>query len=191
MRVINNSDLSSLQALRYLYQLKSISRANSLNNRKESTAEHTWSTLVLAGYFYESCIPMADLAHVYELLIYHDVAEIPLGDTPLDPNKPETPEPQLDGISIVSNYLPDHFSDHYKKLANEFDACQTLEARYANAIDKLDPIIHELDYIDDWKGWSEDFLRKKKEKYFIEFPVIHRLFNELMIYMTKEGYFST
>jgi len=41
----------TLSKLRTVYQLKNIERANSVGNRKESTAEHSWSSLILARLF--------------------------------------------------------------------------------------------------------------------------------------------
>ena len=50
------------------------------------------------------------------------------------------------------------------------NANKTIEATFAQAIDKLDADIHELDYKIDWLGWTEEFARKCKQSYFNSFP---------------------
>ena len=68
---------------------------------------------------------------------------------------------------------------------NEFDENKTKEAKFAQAIDKLDAEIHELDYKKDWKGWTEEFLRKEKEIYFKEFPKIKQAFEKITNYLKE------
>jgi len=75
-------------------------------------------------------------------------------------------------------------------LVNEFEENKTKEAKFAQAIDKLDAEIHELDYKKDWKGWTEEFLKEEKEKYFEEFPKIKQAFEKITNYARENGYFN-
>ena len=72
----------------------------------------------------------------------------------------------------------------------EFEKGESREAKFAKAIDALDPIIHELDYKEDWEGWSEEFLKKKKGRFFAEFPCLQRAFEEVLSVLKEEGYFG-
>lgn len=75
-------------------------------------------------------------------------------------------------------------------LFKEFEACSTMEAKFAKAIDQLDAVIYEMDYKEDWKGWNAKFLKEKKSKYFEEFPELKKAFEKLVEFAGKEGYFS-
>jgi len=72
--------MTDLKKLRKFYELKNIQRTNSVGNRKESPAEHSWSSLILADYFLTRSNMKLDRLKVYELLMYHDVVEIECGD---------------------------------------------------------------------------------------------------------------
>jgi hypothetical protein len=63
-----------------------------------------------------------------------------------------------------------------------------LESKFAKAIDALDAIVHELDYKEDWKGWTKEFIIEKKEKFFVHFPEIKKVFNEILDYMVTNNY---
>jgi len=166
---------------------------NSVKNRKENPAEHTWSSLILADYFitkfYETVV---DRSKVYELLMYHDVVEIESGDTPLSPNHDKSHQSILEAKSaiILSKKIPEVLSKKYLDLFNEFESGSTKEAKLAKAIEQLDAEIHEMDYKKDWKGWTEEFLRKHKQKYFKEFPEIEKFFEESVKYCRDNGFFD-
>ena len=61
---------------------------------------------------------------------------------------------------------------------------------FAKAIEELDSTLHEMDYKEDWKGWTEEFLREKKEKYYKEFPILMEIFEEFLRYANQEGFFT-
>lgn len=72
----------------------------------------------------------------------------------------------------------------------EYEEAKTREARFCKAIDALDAEIHEMDYKEDWKGWTEDFLRKSKEHLFDDFPELKELFEETTKFARDNGYFN-
>lgn len=174
-----------------LNKLKSVYRLNSVDDRHESTAEHTWSSLMLADYFIEEYAISVDRARVFQLILYHDLIEIKVGDTPLHPNIDATGKKRREeiGAKALFTELPKHISQKYKLIYGEYENQTTIEARFAKAVDVLDPMIHELDYKDDWDEYTEDFLRSKKEKHLIEFPKLKELFDEILHFMDENGYF--
>jgi len=182
------------QKLRIFYKLKDIYMNNHVGSRKESSAEHTWSTLILADYFMDIMQEKLNRQRVYELLIYHDVVEIEANDTILDPAnhvpKHVQQEKEMNAVKSIAQKLPNNSANKLLEAFNELEEEKTREAKFALAVDKLDAIIHEVDYKEDWKGWTEEFLRDKKEHYFKEFPEIHEAFEEMMIYFRKHGYFK-
>lgn len=176
--------------LREFNKLKQVYRINTVGERKESSAEHSWSCMMLADYFFGKVDIGMDKLRVLELLMYHDVVEIESGDFPLDPNIENSGKEKIEAEAAerLAPRLPD--GEKFLRLFAEYEAQQTIEAKYANAIDKFDALIHELDNKDDWKGWTKEFLMEKKEKYFLHFPYMHEQFLKIVGYLEKNGYFE-
>ncbi|MGE0793339.1 MAG: HD family hydrolase [Candidatus Woesearchaeota archaeon] len=177
-----------------LNKLKSVYRMNSVENRKESSAEHTWSTLMLADLLFDKSEQKLDKLKVYDLLMYHDVVEIEAGDTPLQMNEnidlKNKFESEKQAMLKLKQQLPEKMAQKFYELFIEFEELKTPESKFAKIIDTLDAEIHELDYKKDWKGWTKEFLIEKKMKYFEEFPKLKEVFLEFLNYAEKEGYFS-
>ncbi|MDO8499111.1 MAG: HD domain-containing protein [bacterium] len=184
--------MDEINKLRIFNRLKSVYRSNSVNNRKESSAEHSWSCLILADFFLSKFPRPIDKIKVYELLMYHDVVEIEAGDTPLDPNLVSSDQKEREerATELLQTMLPHPLNDRLLKLFNEFIKQETVESRFAKAIDVLDAEIHELDYKEDWKGWSEKFLVEKKAHFFEEFPELKRTFETILKYLIQNNYFD-
>src|SRR3989338_8676692 len=184
--------IKGIHKFRTFNKLKSVYRKNSVANRKESSAEHSWSCLLLADFFLSKLDLNLDKIKVYELLIYHDVLEIESGDRPLQPNiiwPLHNQKAEELSLNELQKQLPSHLGSKFLRLYKEFKEQKTREAKFAKLIDSLDPIIHELDYKDDWFGWSKDFFVKEKSKYFQSFPELLPVFNELLNYLVKNNYF--
>ncbi len=186
-----------IKKLNIINQLKNIERATNVKNknkrkeRKESSAEHSWSCLILADYFLSKSKKEINRLRVYELLMYHDLVEIKAGDTPLNPTaksrdeRKTKEEKERIAAEQLRKELPKEISNKFKELFEEFEAEKTIEARYAKAIDAIEPVIHELEYPEDWQGWSEEFLRQKKLPKIREFPEIIGVFEKIIEYMKK------
>lgn len=184
--------MEDILKFRILNKLKSTYRANSVGERKESSAEHTWSSLMLADYFMSRMKHNLDKVKVYELLMYHDVVEIEAGDTALDPNNEPNnkAEKEILAAKKLKKGLPTPINEKFWKYFNEFEEQQTQEAKFAKAIDSCGAIVHGLAFKNDWKGWSKEFLLSKKANYFEEFPELNESFHKLINYFKEEGYFE-
>jgi len=184
--------MDEINKLRLFNQLKSINRINSVSNRKESSAEHSWSCLILADYFLSKFNLQINRLKVYELLMYHDVVEIEAGDTPLGPELKLSGKKEKEdkAAKFLQKKLPKPLNDKFLGLFNEFEEQKTVEARFTKAIDALDAIVHELSYKKDWQGWTEKFLVEKKLHLFEEFPEIKATFKTILKFMKKEKYLN-
>lgn len=185
--------IEDIHKFRTLNKLKSIYRKNSVGNRKESSAEHSWSCLLLADFFLSKLNLDIDKTKVYELLIYHDILEIESGDIPLEPEKNDSSKDKKDEEIFLKKFqkqLPEPMNSKFLDLYGEFKEQKTIEAKFAKLIDSIDPIIHELDYKEDWIGWSKEFFIKEKSKYFREFPNIIPFFDEILEYLINNNYFT-
>lgn len=178
--------------IRKLYKLKQVYRATSVEKRKESSAEHTWSSLMLADYFL-NVIKRSDInkLKVFELLMYHDVVEIESGDIPIhhENKRKHKKENEQKALKKLIKELPENTAKQLAGLFVEFEEKSTVEAKFANVIDKLDAMIHELDYKEDWKGWTDEMMRRYYvSKSFEEFPEIKKVFDSLIEYVKVQGY---
>lgn len=172
--------------------LKKVYRFNSVEGRKESSAEHTWSCLMLADYFLSITNLDVDRLKIYELLMYHDVVEIETGDIPIDPkgSTDQKKEGELEAAKRLKDKLPKKQFEKFIELFTEFENYNTIEARFAVAVDKFDGILQEIDYKEDWKNWSKQFLLDLKSKYFEEFPEIKKIFLETVDWLEENDYFG-
>lgn len=186
--------IDNIHKYRVLNKLKSVYRFSSVDSRKESSAEHTWGTLVLADFFMSSFDFAVDRLKVYELLMYHDVPEIYAGDTVLHPELFQDSNFKVEKETLSANRLKDELpspiNSKFFDLFNEFESAQTREAKFAKAIDALEAEIHEMDYKEDWKGWSRDFLVENKAFLFVDFPELEVVFFELLDFFVENGYFD-
>jgi len=185
--------MEEINKFNILNELKSVYRSNSVGMRKESAAEHTWSALMLADYFFPMISQKLDKLKVYELLMYHDVVEIKAGDTPLHPqneNEQQQYDKEIRAASELKNLLPQSMQEKFWYLFNEFNDQSSCEARFARAVDIFDATIQGLAYKNDWKGLSKDFLVSKKEKYLLEFPPLLKEYRKIVEYLEDEGYFN-
>lgn len=189
-----------------LYKLKHIPRDSSNYyhddkdkieyKRRETTAEHVYSCIRLADFFLstEKEFSTLDKIKVYELLMYHDDAEIITGDIGIiDYEKRKTKEKEeIKAIEKLYYKFPNILNDKLKKLDKEYRKRITNEAKFAYAIDKMDAMIHELQYPKDWgqKGWDESKVRKIHESKFRYSPTFTKYFEELMKYVNKNKYFE-
>lgn len=184
--------MREINKLRVIYRLKSIERANSVSGRKESPAEHIWSCLILADYFINKIKAKLNRLKVYELLMYHDLVEIKAGDVNLlDGEKRKgKKEKEAKAVKELKEKIPKLLWEKLRRLFKEYEEGKTVEARFAKAVDALDAELHEMDYKEDWKDWTEEFLRKTKGHLFEEFPELKEVFEKITAYAREHGYFE-
>jgi putative hydrolases of HD superfamily len=184
--------MESIQKLRKFYELKHVERAGPVGNRKESSAEHSWSCLILADYFLSIMDEDLDRLKVYELLMYHDVVEIETGDTPIHHVEERLGKKEKEKVAshILKDHMPKVLGDKFIRLFEEFEARETKEAKFAKAIDALDALIHFLDYKESWKGWSEEMVRKFHGSKVVAFKETKEAFEKLVVYCREKGFFD-
>jgi putative hydrolases of HD superfamily len=126
-------------------KLKSILRQTPLadNSRQENSAEHSWHLALAALTLHEYAPPGTDLPHAVRLVIVHDLVEIDAGDTfAYDTVHHETKaERELAAAERIFGLLPDDQQALFRAWWNEFEAQQTPSAQFANALDRLQPLL--------------------------------------------------
>jgi putative hydrolase of HD superfamily len=126
-------------------KLKSILRQTPLvdNSRQENSAEHSWHLAVAALTLAEYAPEGTDLLHALRLITVHDLVEIDAGDTfAYDPvHSASKAERELAAAERLFGLLPDDLAAQFRGWWHEFEAQLTPSARFANALDRLQPLL--------------------------------------------------
>lgn len=125
-------------------KLKEVNRLNQLSSgsRRENTAEHCWHVILQTLTFADHAETGTDIHHVIRLLAVHDLVEIDAGDHWVtDDNVTEVKAKEHVAAERVFALLPEDQSTDFHDLWLEFEANETPEARFANAMDALHPMV--------------------------------------------------
>jgi putative hydrolase of HD superfamily len=134
-----------LDFIREVDRLKSVLRRTSLidRSRLENSAEHSWHLTVMALALFEYAPAGAELAHVFELLVVHDIVEIDAGDTFAFDAAANAGKADRESAAAARLFglLPDELARHLHDCWTEFEEGKTPSARFANALDRLQGLI--------------------------------------------------
>lgn len=125
-------------------RLKEVLRQTMLleSGRRENSAEHSWHVALLAITLHEYTNAPIDLLHVVKMLLVHDIVEIDAGDTFAFGDQSHKAADEEAAALRIFGLLPDDQCEEFIALWREFDARATSEARFANAMDRLMPALH-------------------------------------------------
>lgn len=126
-------------------RLKSVIRGSRIadGSRRENTAEHSWHLALFALVLREWAIGEVDAWRVVQMLILHDLVEIECGDTPLfdAAGAAAQDEREQGAAGKIFGLLPPDQAGEARGLWEEFEAAATPDARFAKALDRLQPIL--------------------------------------------------
>lgn len=127
-------------------KLKTILRQTLLTDmsRRENTAEHSWHLAVMAMLLTEYAVEPFDILRAIKMVLVHDIVEIDAGDTfaydgLANQDKEERERRAADRLFAM---LPEEQGHEFRQLWEEFEARQTPDSKYANALDRLQPLLH-------------------------------------------------
>ena len=112
-------------------------------SRKENSAEHSWHLILAAMVLLEHAAHDVNPPRVLEMLAVHDLVEIDAGDTfAYDTQDLVTKaERERAAAERVFGLLPPEQESRLRALWEEFEAQETPDARFANAMDRLQPLL--------------------------------------------------
>lgn len=114
-------------------------------DRFENSAEHSWHVCLSALMLKEFANEPVNIDRVIKMLLIHDLGEIDAGDTIIYASEtPELKDEEAEGVARLLALLPEGQGDEYMQLWYEFEAGETPDARYAKAIDRVPPLLHNL-----------------------------------------------
>ena len=115
-------------------------------SRPENSAEHSWHLALYALVFAPYAPPGVSIPRVIQMLLLHDIVEIDVGDHPIDEptNWTAVAEAEDRAQKRIFGLLPDVQGQALKALWQEFEAAETVDARFAKALDYCQPIFQTL-----------------------------------------------
>lgn len=178
-----------IKSLTELEKLKTVERGLNVGNRKESSAEHSWSCLLIADLVIEYIKEPLDKLKVFEYLLYHDVVEVYAGDAKF--NNPEEmklkQEKEEKALEKISSFIPN--PDRFQRIMTEYEHRRTRESEFAKAIDCIDSCIRNLNDENASKkdGFTESLTRAKYEPHVSKFSITQELFETIMKKLVELG----
>ena len=114
-------------------------------DRYENSAEHSWHVCLAALMLREFANEDINIDRVIRMLLIHDLGEIDAGDQIVYADHTESRyQEERAGVTRVLAILPGDMAEEYLALWEEFEAGDTAESRYARAIDRVPPLLHNL-----------------------------------------------
>ena len=113
------------------------------HGRCENDAEHAWHMAIMAYIFREYSNERIDIAKVILMCLIHDIVEIDAGDTyAYDKESLKTQKEREDKAKErIFSLLPEDQKSELCALFDEFEDNKTSEAKFAHAMDNLQPVI--------------------------------------------------
>jgi putative hydrolase of HD superfamily len=114
------------------------------SRRRENDAEHSWhlclAVIVLSEHAND---PQISVLRVLKMLIIHDLVEIDAGDTFAYDTAGMAGQHAREAIAAdrIFGLLPADQSKEFRSLWDEFEEKQTPESKFANAIDRFQPVL--------------------------------------------------
>jgi 5'-deoxynucleotidase YfbR-like HD superfamily hydrolase len=138
-------------------KLKTIIRRTYLLNadRAENTAEHSWHLAIMAILLAEHANEPIDVAKVVKMVLVHDIVEIDAGDTYFYDTAAALDKAERENAAAqrIFGILPPDQSEELRMLWKEFEAGKTADARFALALDRFMPQLHN--YYTRGRSWAE------------------------------------
>lgn len=123
--------------------------------RKENDAEHAWHIALMTILLSEYANEKIDVLKTVTMLLIHDLVEIDAGDTyAYDTEGNKTKEQrEKKAADRIYGLLPEDQQKKLRSLWDEFEEWESPEARFAHAMDCVQPLM--LNAATEGKSWKE------------------------------------
>lgn len=129
--------------------------------RYENSAEHSWQICLTALMLKDFANEPIQIDRVIQMLLIHDLGEIDTGDTLVYQGQTEEEAQQeANAVKRILSILPEEMAQKYIDLWLEFEAAETADARFAKAIDRVPPILQNLNA--DGFSWKKHNIAKEQ-----------------------------
>jgi putative hydrolases of HD superfamily len=131
--------------LREIDRLKSVVRQSPLldKSRRENSAEHSWHLAMHALLLNEYACGPVNTNRVMQMLLLHDIVEIDVGDFPIHAGSPGKLQAEQESRAAARLFglLPQQQGNELLALWQEFERAETDDAKFAKALDRLQPLV--------------------------------------------------
>ena len=137
---------SQLRFLREADQLKTVLRQSTLIDvsRQENSAEHSWHLALMALVLPGHAPPGTDISRVVAMVVLHDLVEIDAGDLFVYAGEEAQARQEVAervAADRIFALLPAPQAAMFRALWDEFEERRTQEAKFARALDRLQPML--------------------------------------------------
>ncbi len=127
-------------------RLKAVQRQTMLTDppRRENSAEHSWHLTLMALALAEYAPPGTDIGKVVSMLALHDLVEVDAGDLFVyagEADQRRQRAAERAAADRIFALLPPDQAVRFRGLWDEFEERASAEARFARAIDRLQPML--------------------------------------------------
>ena len=163
-------------------------------DRHENIAEHSWQVCLLAQLLSKYASAPLDIVRVTELLLVHDIPEINVGDQLVyqtrDNNRAAA---EREAAGRIFGLLPGHQAHWLLSRWQEYEDRKTNEAVFAHAIDRLMPVLHNIN--NNGQSWREnrvplDKIRAVNAVIGEACPSVWEYVEDALARLSKEGLFD-
>ena len=132
------------------------------HGRLENDAEHAWHMAIMIYLLKEYSNEEFDVAKAMLMALIHDLVEIDAGDTYAYDTKRLKGQKEREKLAAdrLFGMLPDDQRDELRALFEEFEACESAEARFAKAMDNFQPLL--LNNSNGGADWREHKVSRSK-----------------------------
>ena len=125
------------------------------HGRQENDAEHAWYMAIMAYLLREYANEEIDIARTMLMILIHDVVEIDAGDTYAYDTEAlkNQKEREEKAAERLFGMLPREQGAELRALFEEFEEGETAEARFARAMDNIQPLL--LNHSNNGGDWRE------------------------------------
>lgn len=146
-----------IEFIKEIDKLKSITRQSIVTDgtRNENDAEHSWHLAMMAMILSKHANgPNLDLLRTVKMVLIHDIVEIDAGDTFAydESGHKDKEEREEEAARRIYRILPAGQARECYGLWREFEDRETPEAKFAVALDRLQPLI--LNYETEGHSWK-------------------------------------
>lgn len=186
-----------LNFIKEIDKMKNILRMTlvSETRRRENDAEHSWHLAMMALLLEEYAVRPVDIAHVIKMSLVHDLVEIYAGDTFAYDIKGniDKEERENKAADLLFSILPKDQEELMFSLWREFDAMQTDDSLFANALDRLQPFLSNV--MTEGHTWKIGHVTKEKilcrmDPIRVATPALWQYLLDMIDELEKKGYIS-
>ncbi|WP_028115195.1 HD domain-containing protein [Ferrimonas senticii] len=150
-----------LQFLMAIEQLKAVERKSRPVglNRLENSAEHSWHVCLLAMTLAQYANQAVDVNKMIKMMLLHDLGEIGAGDKIVYASENAShKQAELSAFHELLTPLPASIAAEMLALYQEFNLGESPEACFAKAIDRVPPLLQNLN--DNGFSWQRNNISK-------------------------------